>query len=369
MIDLEGTYRDRLPKETFELVSRDMYEKYGITRLANITGLDSIGVPVYIAIRPNSKSLSVSQGKGVTHELAKVSAVMEAIEVWYAENMSNLNVVVQSVYESDSLMVSPALFTTAEYKNHVFNWVEVTNLIDEKTSLLPQKLFSLDTVDTNHTIFNFSSNGLASGNNLDEAIIHSVCELVERDATSKWYEKSEAEQDQCLLDLKTVHESTTLCIIEKILQQGLKLFVWDITTFKQISTYYCALVSDSTIPHTLFTGQGAHVDSNVALNRAITEACQARLTYISGSRDDVFPQYYQESRIDEAMLQNLSALTPEVDYERKKPVNENLTSIKTEIIKSLQQMGVKNLYMYQHFKDETKAVVHVKSSYLREVDK
>src|SRR6266496_3142850 len=82
-----GTHRIRNPEQTLAEYlpkAKDM----GITRLANVTGLDWVGIPVYNAIRPNSRSLSVSQGKGVTLEAAKVSALMESIEYWHAEHIS-----------------------------------------------------------------------------------------------------------------------------------------------------------------------------------------------------------------------------------------------------------------------------------------
>ncbi|MGW8989068.1 hypothetical protein ACWGRF_03920 [Streptomyces zhihengii] len=58
---------------------------FGITRVADLTGLDVIGLPVWTAIRPASKTLSASQGKGAAALLAKLSAVMEAIELWHVE--------------------------------------------------------------------------------------------------------------------------------------------------------------------------------------------------------------------------------------------------------------------------------------------
>ena len=42
-----------------------MFGRFGITRLADVTGLDRIGIPVWMAVRPNSKTLAVSQGKGL----------------------------------------------------------------------------------------------------------------------------------------------------------------------------------------------------------------------------------------------------------------------------------------------------------------
>ena len=57
----------------------------GITRLADLTGLDRIGVPVFAAVRPNSRSVATSQGKGLSRDAARVGALMEAVESWHAE--------------------------------------------------------------------------------------------------------------------------------------------------------------------------------------------------------------------------------------------------------------------------------------------
>jgi YcaO-like protein with predicted kinase domain len=46
----------------------------GITRIANVTGLDRIGIPVVMVCRPNSRSVSVSQGKGLTLDAARHQA-------------------------------------------------------------------------------------------------------------------------------------------------------------------------------------------------------------------------------------------------------------------------------------------------------
>ena len=77
--NLGGTIRTRVPSETLE-ITKPYIEKAGISRIANITGLDCLNIPVYTCYRPNSKNLSTSQGKGLTDELALCSAIMEAIE-------------------------------------------------------------------------------------------------------------------------------------------------------------------------------------------------------------------------------------------------------------------------------------------------
>ena len=76
-----GTHRLIGPEETMAR-ARPFLGTMGITRIANVTGLDCIGVHVAQAIRPNSRSLAVSQGKGLTLAAAKASALMESIEAY-----------------------------------------------------------------------------------------------------------------------------------------------------------------------------------------------------------------------------------------------------------------------------------------------
>src|SRR5947209_4551762 len=67
-----GTHRVATPEETLAWVlpkARQM----GITRIANVTGLDVVGLPVVAVMRPNSKSIAVAQGKGLSLAAAKVS--------------------------------------------------------------------------------------------------------------------------------------------------------------------------------------------------------------------------------------------------------------------------------------------------------
>ena len=59
-----GTHRLVAPNATLERV-RPFMAVMGITRVANVTGLDTIGIPVVMVVRPNSRSLAVSQGKGL----------------------------------------------------------------------------------------------------------------------------------------------------------------------------------------------------------------------------------------------------------------------------------------------------------------
>ncbi|MFE4830033.1 YcaO-like family protein [Streptomyces sp. NPDC056672] len=83
-IVLDGTVRVRPPEETWRTLEPEL-ERLGIARVACLTGLDHLGIPVWTAIRPRSHTLVTSQGKGASDILAKISAVLESAELWHAE--------------------------------------------------------------------------------------------------------------------------------------------------------------------------------------------------------------------------------------------------------------------------------------------
>jgi YcaO-like protein with predicted kinase domain len=80
----EGSARAVAPSVTLARVGPYL-DELGITRVACITGLDRVGIPVWQAIRPASRGLSVSQGKGIDDDQAQASAIMESLEQHHAE--------------------------------------------------------------------------------------------------------------------------------------------------------------------------------------------------------------------------------------------------------------------------------------------
>lgn len=66
--------------------------------------------------------------------------------------------------------------------------------------------------------------------------------------------------------------------------------MFDATTDVGVPCYEAHAWS-STLP-IFFRGAGCHLDPVVALSRALTEAAQARLTTITGTRDDLHERLY-----------------------------------------------------------------------------
>jgi ribosomal protein S12 methylthiotransferase accessory factor len=372
MIDLKGTLRECTAQETLQRITPLLWEKFGITRAANITGLDNIGLPVYTAIRPNSKNLSVSQGKGLNNELAKVSALMEAIEIAHAEEITNVkftgsfNELTQknSVIDPRTLVVPEAM---EQINDTPLRWVPCLELFSQSTVYLPEMIFLLDTTQLTELNLAFapSTNGLASGNSRAEAICHALCELIERDAVTRWFELTEIEQDQTLIRLDTITPRKIKQLIQQITNSGLNVYIWDVTAANQVPSYYCALTDDRRQPFTLFSGSGSHFNAEIALLRALTEVAQARLTYISGSRDDIFPDYYRDFDPTPAVVE-LKQTHPNKDYSLiATPEFENFEAANQYLLTQLQGQQVTQVFLYDHTRDDINIpVIHLISPQL-----
>jgi ribosomal protein S12 methylthiotransferase accessory factor len=82
----KDTHRVVSPEETLKRVEK-LLPDIGVTRVAEISGLDRLGIPVYSAIRPGSQqgAISVYAGKGATPVEARVSVIMESVERYSSE--------------------------------------------------------------------------------------------------------------------------------------------------------------------------------------------------------------------------------------------------------------------------------------------
>lgn len=61
------------------------FRAYGITRLADLTPLDRLSIPVFCATTPLARDLTTHMGKGLTERAARLSCIMEAVERLTAE--------------------------------------------------------------------------------------------------------------------------------------------------------------------------------------------------------------------------------------------------------------------------------------------
>jgi ribosomal protein S12 methylthiotransferase accessory factor len=152
--------------------------KHGITRLARLTDLDRIGIPVWNAIASNSRSIVINQGKGIEDIDAKVSAAMEALERAVAGN-PQIDVRRASIrqLEAEGSSADPLHSLILAGRSDVHPEEEVAwtlgyDIVAERNVWVPSDAVLLD--DTKANRFWQSSDGLASGNILLEATFHGL---------------------------------------------------------------------------------------------------------------------------------------------------------------------------------------------------
>lgn len=273
-----------------------LLQKFGITRVANVTGLDRIGLPVVIAVRPMARSIAISQGKGATLADAKASAVMEAVEIWHAENLQMPVHFARAVdlagrHDVIDLERLPQTRHGPVQGTERVLWVPAVELFTDRSVLVPHEMVHADythPVPPGTGLFSASTNGLASGNHPLEAICHGICEVIERDALSVWHHLPETDQSATRLDLSTVPNGPARRAIQLLYDAKFTCSVWDITSDVGVASFLCVIHETDAGDGHLGLGSGTHPDRDIALLRALTEAAQTRLNYISGAREDLF---------------------------------------------------------------------------------
>jgi ribosomal protein S12 methylthiotransferase accessory factor len=162
---------------------------------------------------------------------------------------------------------------------------------------VPQELVALDASwpqPKGHGLFLSSSKGLACGNTRDEAILHALCELIERDAYSLWRQKPRNLRAATAVDPHTTDDAAVAELMERYDRAGMIVRCWDITSDLDVPCFVCIIDDQKGRPPFLgrFVGLGCHPAVGIALSRALTEAAQTRLAFIVGTREDMLPEHY-----------------------------------------------------------------------------
>jgi len=314
----------------------------GITRLADITDMDILGIPNFSAVLPGTEDyIWVYSGKGSTRLEAKASALMESVERYCSLPSSNQKKMIQGSYKDvskvsktlhPSNVVEPMLF---EYDEEmIMDFLPGYDLINNEQILVPTPLglfrYSPKPPAVNPFAYHHT-NGLASGNVLEEAICHSLCEVIERDATSlaelnasalpynalrtmtKYLSDNGVEIDPIDstefvdddskfpdVDISNINFKPASNLVKKFNDAKIPLIIKDITSPIGIPTFNASSIEWISEDYGyLAEGHGTHPDARIALLRAITEVSQTRAANIQGARDDLRKISYGNSNSDE----------------------------------------------------------------------
>ena len=296
------THRWCGPEQTLHRIS-PLLRPAGITRDADITGLDRIGIPVTLAIRPNARLLVGSSGKGSTRTQAHVSGLMEALEMYHAEFAENADVA-RMIASHDELAAGggelvpldqlPLMRHAALPPGRELLWANGFDICRGANTPVPWASVHLGLSAVPELrrycppgVFACTTNGLASGNIAAEAVAAGLYEVIERDAISLWWLRRRRGERPPVVDLPMLLAIDDVApLVDRCLAADLRLRVTDLTNDLNVPAYGAALLDRR--DGMLCVGHGAHLDPVVAMVRAITEAAQSRAVSIAGSRDDNF---------------------------------------------------------------------------------
>ena len=311
----KGTHRVIAPSETIE-INQEKLKTAGITRIADITDLDRVGLPIYTAIRPTAEegAVSIYGGKGISKDHAKASAMMEGFERYSAERKDYDKTVTATLSEIEELgeyinpksLNLPKEFEKKDIGDLNLEWSKSKDIISGKEYYIPTNaIFHPYTHENNiNSLFKSNTNGLASGNILEEAILHGMFEVIERDA---WSIFELTHKNYAQIDLDSIESKIINDAVDKFESEGIKIKLMDFTADIKIPTI--AASADDTVTKDaglLTLGMGTHLDPEVAVLRALTEVAQSRATQINGAREDTV-------RAD---------FSREAGYERMKRINK-----------------------------------------------
>ncbi len=286
-----GTHRIRPLAETIEL-ARACLPAAGVSRVADITGLDCLGIPVVNTIRPDAEphNLTVTCGKGVSRDAATASAMMEAIERHCGEQGDRAGITgtmaeVAALSDHATALHPSRLVPARDHgwtPDTPLEWWPTRNLADDRLVLVPAAAV-FTPYKKPPRLIGGHSDGLAAGNSPTEAVVHALYELVERDCTAF----GETLLDGVRLDLDSL-DGPTADLRDRLARFGVELHLFMFTNDIGVPTAY-AVIDDTArrLPWLICAGAGCHLDPAVAVSRAVTEAAQSRLSIISGGREDL----------------------------------------------------------------------------------
>jgi YcaO-like protein with predicted kinase domain len=311
MLKVDGIERVVPAATTIERVAQAA-DALGVTRLADITGLDRVGIPVYSSVVPKSRdTLSVYNGKGLRPIDAQAGALMEAIERQTALNarppfMEGSFLDLSKAHRVlDPKQINQKL--AHDYSDdRAYSWVEGLDIVSGESWWVPAKLAGYLWDDVPHpSCFEMNdTTGIASGNCRQEAICHALCELVERDAWTMaelgahqlprqrrslalGYKAKDGPDD---LELFPCIDIGSNELLDKFHAADLAPIVRDITSELQVPTVFASVWDEHIAGFPMaHSGMGAHPNVNVALRRALSELAQSRCVDIQGVREDIAP--------------------------------------------------------------------------------
>lgn len=333
------------------LFSNLILDQIPITRVADITALDVLGIPVFTSVTPMAKDLTTHLGKGMDKQTARIGAVMEALERVSAEvlDCEPQKFTYSQLVSGGTDVADPLCFdlpdTSCYRPDCPFDWVEGWDLIASRPIWILADLARSPAVE--HVLDQVDTNGLAAGFSYGQALRSGLLETIERDAVSQYLFVRRFELESGNRSLARRIDLTSLppgprMLVDRAAAAGLEVTLEDLTTDLQIPVISCRLL-DRAFPSASGTmqfvteGWGVDLKAAAAAMHAILEAFQSRLGFIQGSRDS----YNQVPLLSGGQRDNFDKLSTQCDFSEVPEMALSDREAEIEfIIERLQAVGV-----------------------------
>jgi ribosomal protein S12 methylthiotransferase accessory factor YcaO len=302
-------------------------EEFGISRLADTTGLDRTGIDTASVVKPGTAdAIWVYSGKGLSKSQARVVAIMECLErtcaLWPGDQRGLLLGSAAHVGERHpaEAVWRPERFTESTHPGSTdmtVPWTSGLRLSDGSPVWLPA-----DLVFTGHRPASArgqapfrvrTSNGLGAAFDHDSAVAHALLEIAERDIVShheviashagvsflaavaaatgiesQWLGQLYRDDTShaVTVDPETVPDCSR-ALIERFSRAGLTVIVKALPNDFGLPAFGVACMEYVTVAHVLgCAGYAARCDPEEALVSALLELAQTRATDLQGARED-----------------------------------------------------------------------------------
>ena len=245
--------------------------------------LKEIKIDEYISTFDFTDGFINQHGKGATKDQAKASAIMEFTErlSWVNFDYKNAPGYIQTSFNelrknNDIENIEKCFFIHYSKKKEELceiikdiplDWIQAYSLTKNKTTYYP----------INWTNNYMTSNGLASGNIKEEAILQALCEVIERHNVSKLILNLANTRTE-LIDINSLDNEVIKNLIKSFNEKDIDVYLINATyQFKVPTIMVCGIARKPEIEavRTCF-GYGCHTDPQKAIIRALTEFFLAR---------------------------------------------------------------------------------------------
>ncbi|WP_322053001.1 YcaO-like family protein [Paraburkholderia bannensis] len=260
-------------------------EQLGISRIADLGPFTTLDVRVVQAVRVTlvKGQVSATTGKGWNLRDAICGALGEASERYCAAHMTAPDLcIVKSLPMAElSRWGHDVSFTPRDI-------CVADELLSNDRYLVPaiEVCFPYHGVDLQHTRIRPHTSGLAGGATLDEATLFGLIEVIERHASSAFFEACKSIGTGTIIDLNSEFSPRVAATIHNLRDNGYECLLFRIDAL--LPVYYVAILDASNLgPKFMVGGVAAHLNETDALESALLESMQGVVIAAQGAREDL----------------------------------------------------------------------------------